>query len=272
MTHKKNKRNKQKPNFSGQHLLHNPKIIQEIIDQAKLSIHECAIDIGAGKGVLTTLLADKVQNVLAVENDKTFVTYLERKTANYPNVKIIEQDIQQFKWPNRPFVVVSNIPYSITTPIMKQLLDNLSNSFKRGVIVMEKGAAKRFTSNKIKDSYIITWRMNYDIHYIRGIDRSNFSPPPKVDSAIVEIQRKTQSIVPPPQIKQFRALAKYALWKPEASLDFALEGVFTKTQMKHLRKTLKIRIDTPISSLTEKQWGELYHSMKKYVPKNRWPK
>lgn len=268
----KNKRYRKKPNFSGQHLLHNPKIIREIITQAKLSPHECAIDIGAGKGALTTLLANKVRKVLAVEYDKRFVHYLKRKTNCSSNVHVIEQDIRNFKWPKYPFVVVSNIPYSITTPIMKQLLDTVSTNFQRGVIVMEKGAAKRFTSNKIKDFYVIAWRMNYDIQYVREINRSNFSPPPRVDSAVIEIRCKTRSIVPPPEIKQFRALAKYALWKPEASLDIALEGIFTKKQIKPLRQTLKVKVDDPISSLSEEQWGQLFNSMKQHVSKNRWPK
>lgn len=271
MTHK-NRRKNRKSNFSGKHLLHNPKIIQKIVNQANLKPYECAIDLGAGKGALTIPLAQKVQQVLAVEYDKKFIDYLEKKLFRYPNVRMIEEAIQNFRWPNRPFVIVSNIPYSITTPIMKQILDRPSEHFERAVILMEKGAAKRFTSDKIKDAYVIAWRMTMDIHYVRGVNRKNFSPPPKVDSAVIEVRRKTRSIVPPPQIKQFKGLAEYALFKPEAPLDFALEGVFTTTQLKHVRRKLKIKVDTPISNLSERQWGMLFESMVQHVPNYRWPR
>lgn len=269
---RKNKRNKRKANVSGQHLLHNPKIIQEIVEQAELMPYECAVDLGAGKGALTFLLAEKTQQVLAVENDQKFVQYLEEKSQFYPNIKVIDEDIRESKWPKRPFKVVSNIPYAITTPIMKQLLDKPSPHFERAVILMEEGAAKRFTSDKIKDPYVITWRMTMDIQYIRGVNRKNFSPPPKVDSAVIEVRLKTRSIVPPPQLKQFKGLAEYALFKPDAPLDFALEGIFTTTQLKHVRRKLKVKVDTPISDLNERQWGMLFESMIQHVPKYRWPK
>ncbi len=55
---------------------------------------------------------------------------------------------------------------------------------------MEKGAAKRFTAKMVKDRYIITWRMYFNMRLVRGISRDNFSPPPKVDSAMVYISRK----------------------------------------------------------------------------------
>lgn len=92
--------------------------------------------------------------------------------------------------PKEKFVVVSNIPYAITTPIMKMLLNKPANGFQKGVIIMEMGAAKRFTSQFVKDDYVLAWRMWFDICYIRKISRNNFSPPPKVDSAMITITRK----------------------------------------------------------------------------------
>ncbi|WP_313957682.1 rRNA adenine N-6-methyltransferase family protein, partial [Staphylococcus epidermidis] len=80
-----------------------------------------------------------------------FVEVLKKKTAQSQNTKIIHQDIMKVHLPKEKFVVVSNIPFSITTPIMKMLLSNPSTGLQRGVIVMEKGAAKRFASNFVKD-------------------------------------------------------------------------------------------------------------------------
>src|SRR5690625_608192 len=120
MNQQKNKRiktsQKLQPNFSGQYLMHNKRLIHEIVDQAKISPHDLVLDVGAGKGALTTVLSQKAKTVLAVEYDNKFVEVLKQKSYFNPNIRIIHQDILKIRLPKEPLVVVSNIPYSITTP------------------------------------------------------------------------------------------------------------------------------------------------------------
>lgn len=168
-------------------------------------------------------------------------------------------------------MVISNIPYAITTPIMKLLLNNPSSGFQRGVIVMEKGAAKRFTSNVVKDAYVILWRMWFDIRYLKDISRKNFSPSPKVDSAIITINRKAKPIVPFSDYSIFWGLAEYVLKAPQSSIDLALRGVFTPSQIKHIKRNLQIKNEIPVAALSEQHWGVIFETMVKHVPKFRWP-
>lgn len=277
MQTKRNKRMKKikhgkPPNFSGQHLMHNKRLVHEIIDQAKINTDDLVLDLGAGKGALTAVLNKKAKHVLAVEYDNKFVEILKQKLGDDPSTKIIHQDILKIHLPKQPFIVVSNIPYSITTPIMKMLLNKPSNSFQRGVIVMEKGAAKRFTSYFVKDSYVLAWRMWFDIRYVKGISRNNFSPPPKVDSAIITINRKSKPLVPINDYLTFWGLVDFALKNPQSPIDFALRGVFTPPQIKHLKRNLRINHETPVATLSEQQWRGIFETMIKHVPKFRWPK
>ncbi len=251
--------------------MNNKKLLNEIIDRANINSSDTVLELGAGKGALTTLLAESAGKLLSVEYDSKFVEILKRKTAQNFNTKIIHQDIMKIFLPKDSFVVVSNIPYSITTPIMKMLL-NPSSGFKKGVIVMEKGAAKRFTSKSVKDSYVLTWRMWFDIHYIKDISKNNFSPPPKVDSAMVEITRRIEPIVQKKYYLAFLGLAQYALKQPNAPLGFALQGIFTLPQLKHIRKSLGVTNETSIGSLTNPQWGLVFNTMIKYVQRPLWPK
>ncbi|MGP4041841.1 23S ribosomal RNA methyltransferase Erm [Gracilibacillus sp. D59] len=260
------------PNFLGQHLMHNKKLINDIVDLTKVNIDETVLELGAGKGALTTILNQRAGKVLAVEYDKKFVNILEIKTENCPNTTIIHQDILKIYLPKEKFIVVSNIPYSITTPIMKKLLNNPLSNFQRGVIVMEKGAAKRFTSRLVKNPYVIAWRMWFDIRYVKGISRKNFSPPPRVDSALITINRKVRPIVPIADYLIFWGMADYVLKNPQLSIDLALRGVFTPPQIKHLKRNLGIKNDFPVSSLSEQQWGIIFETMVKHVPRFRWPK
>ncbi|GIN63665.1 hypothetical protein J27TS8_36580 [Robertmurraya siralis] len=260
------------PNFSGQHLMHNKKLLDEIVNRANVSNNDIVLELGAGKGALTTILSQRARKVLAVEYDAKFVDILNRKTAQSSNTIIIHRDIMKIQLPKEKFVVVSNIPYAITTPIMKMLLDNPSSGFQSGVIVMEKGAARRFTSKFIKNSYVLVWKMWFDLRYIKEISRNNFSPPPRVDSAMVMITRKKEELMPKKEYRNFLRLAEYALRQPQAPFEIALSGVFTPPQMKYLRKNLKINNEKAIGTLDEKQWSIIFKTMVQYVPFHKWPK
>ncbi|WP_077706373.1 23S ribosomal RNA methyltransferase Erm [Virgibacillus dokdonensis] len=258
------------PNFSGQHLLHNKGLLKDIVNIAQISESDLVLELGAGKGAITNVLSNRARKVLAVEYDHKFIRKL--KQLEMKNTVIIQQDILKILLPREPFVVVSNIPYAITTPIMKMLLNKPSSGFQRGVIVLEKGTAKRFTSNFVKDPYIIAWRMWFDIRYIKEIPRKNFSPPPRVDSAIITINRKAKPIVPYRDYLIFWGLVDYVLKTPQSSIDLALKGVFTPSQMKHLKRRLGIKNKVSVATLSEQQWGITYEVMVKHVPKFRWPR
>lgn len=272
----KNKRRKIKrsnqPNYLGQHLLHNKKVLTEIVKLAEIRKDEIVLELGAGKGALTEVLAQKTNKLLAVEYDPQFVSILNEKTTNNPAVTIIQQDILKIPLPRKKFVVVANIPFAITTPIMKKLLNQPNNHFYRGVLLIEKGAAKRFRSTFVKDPYVIAWRMWFDIHYVRGVSRNNFSPPPKVDTAIIKIQRKTKSRVYVKDYFHFWGLVEYVLKDPRLPIDIALRGIFTVPQIKHLRRTLQVTVDLPVGQLSEQHWEIIFATMINHVPKYRWPK
>ncbi|MFA8439704.1 23S ribosomal RNA methyltransferase Erm [Pueribacillus sp. YX66] len=258
------------PNFSGQHLIHNKSLIKDIVNIAHISEGDLVLELGAGKGAITNVLSNRARKVLAVEYDQKFIKKLQQ--LEMKNTVIIQQDILKISLPREPFVVVSNIPYAITTPIMKMLLNKPSSGVQRGVIVMEKGAAKRFTSNFVKDPYIIAWRMWFDIRYVKGISRKNFSPPPRVDSAMITINRKAKPIVPYNDYLIFWGLVDYVLKNPQLSIDLALRGVFTPPQIKHLKRGLRIKNEVTVANLSEQQWGFIFETMEKHVPKIKWPK
>lgn len=260
------------PNFSGQHLMHNKKLLYEIVDRAKVGGEDTVLELGAGKGALTTVLNQQAKKVLAVEYDARFVEILKEKTANQPNTIVIHQDIMKIRLPKEKFIVVSNIPYSITTPIMKLLLNNPASGLQRGIIIMEKGAARRFTAKFMKNSYVLVWKMWFDIRFVKAISRDDFSPPPSVDSAMVMITRKREPVLPQKGYSVFLGLAEYALKQPEAPIEFAFRGIFTPPQMKLLRRKLNIENEKPVGTLNEEQWGIVYQTMVQYVPYHKWPR
>lgn len=91
--------------------MHNKKLLYEIVDRAEVGGEDTVLELGAGKGALTTVLNQQAKKVLAVEYDARFVEILKEKTANQPNTIVIHQDIMKIRLPKEKFIVVSNIPY-----------------------------------------------------------------------------------------------------------------------------------------------------------------
>lgn len=272
--HRKVRKCKAGPNFSGQHLMHNKQIIQEMLELAKVTSRDTVFELGAGKGALTFPLVQKAGKVIAVENDPKFAEVLRKKAdaLSLTNIRILERDILQTRLPKEPFHVVANIPYSITTPILEMLLQQPSEFFQGGVLVIEEGAAKRFTSVPILNPRILAWRMLFDLKLARVVSRDSFSPPPRVDSAILRIRRKDQPGIPFHQQRQFLAFASYALKYPQLSIQQALKEIFTAAQMKRMLKEIGTEREAPICTLNEEQWGTVFQTMLRYVQPFRWPR
>lgn len=256
----------------GQHFMHNRRTIQEIIQLADLRRKDHVVEIGAGTGALTIPLAEKAGDVLTVEKDPLLAEKLSRKIQGQSNIRLIQTDFLQMNLPRKPFCVVANIPYSITTPILHKLLDRPAMPLQRAVLVIEKGAAIRFTGTPIRDPRTLTWRMWFDIKRERNIPPDHFSPPPRVDSSILLIRKKKHPGIAPSHRTRFLALARTGLRHPHAPLSQAFTGVFTPPQITRLSRNLGIDRDTPVQSLNERHWEFLFQTMLHYVPPFRWPK
>lgn len=260
------------PNFSGQHLLTDKRLIDRMIDLYRPGGPELVLDIGAGKGALTLPMAERGWTVLAVEYDAALASKLRERTAGYPNVRILERDVRTLPLPRRAFGVIANIPFSITTPVLGMLLDRPSNSFMRGLLIVELGAAYRFTADPVVDPRVLGWRMHFDLRIAQRVPRDRFSPPPRVDAALLRIERRPRPLIPAAGHTRFAALAAYALREPGMSAADALDGVFTAPQLKHLVRTLRINRNDPIGRLSERQWAVVYETMRRHVPPSKWPR
>ena len=269
---KKPRYRREKINFSAQHLLINKSLIYEMVRLARIGRNDTVIDIGAGTGAITFPLAERAGTVIAIENDPASVRKLRSKMKEKTNIRVKQTDILRYELPVSPFCVVANIPYSITTPIFDKLLGASSPFMQRAVFLIERGAAKRFTADPITDPRILTWRLGFEIRFVRTVPPDNFSPPPGVDSAVVTVCKKHNPEVPIRLRRKFMALASHALRDPWLPFAEAIGEVFTSPQVARLAKELRIERNRPVCTLNERQWGMLFLSMIKHVEPHRWPK
>lgn len=259
------------PNFSGQHLLHHRKTVEELIRLPRLSTSDTVLDIGAGKGALTLPLAAAAGRVIAVEQDAEFARVLREKTAGCPHVMVYQGDFRGMKLPAQPFCVVANLPFAITTEALEKLLGGGNGYFQRGAFIVEKGAAIRFTASSCADPRLIAWRMNYRMEKRGTVSRTSFSPPPRVDGAILYMERREHPLLPAGQYRRFCAFAGFLLRQGRCSLHEPLGLIFTAAQMKLILKEAAAERSQSAAALTTRQWSVFFQAMLRHVPSYRWP-
>lgn len=270
--HRTVRKHKAGPNFTGQHLLHHPHTIKRFIETIRLQPTDTVLEIGAGKGNLTFPIAEKAGKVVAVEVDADFVKLLRVKAEGHPRIQILHGDFRQMRLPAEPFCVVANIPFSITTAILEKLLGVEGKAFQRGVLILEKGAARRFTQSATLEPRLLMWRMHFLFELRTVIPRTHFAPPPRVDAAIVRIVRRDRPLIPVKEGRRFAAFAAYLLREPRLMAAHALRDIFTPAQLKATLKHAEVDREQAVASISLEQWAALFLSMLQHVAPYRWPK
>ncbi len=173
----------------GQHFLTNPKIHEHIVEAAEIKPGEMVVEIGPGSGLLTDHLLAAGARVIAVEKDTEFVKNLREKYKN-KNIEIIEADVLNFKLLNfklSNYKLVGNLPYYLTSHLLRIILQEWPQP-KCIVFMVQKEVAKRMTAKPPRMNMLAVLVQSYaEPKIIKIVKAGNFSPPPKVDSAIVKL-------------------------------------------------------------------------------------
>ncbi|RFU66926.1 16S rRNA (adenine(1518)-N(6)/adenine(1519)-N(6))-dimethyltransferase RsmA [Peribacillus saganii] len=190
----------------GQNFLIDTNILGRIVDHAELTEESGAIEIGPGIGALTEQLAKRSKKVVAFEIDQRLLPILNETLSPYDNVKIIHQDIlkadvrgvikEQFS-EIKDLMVVANLPYYVTTPIIMKLLEE--HLPIRGIVVMlQKEVADRIAAvpgTKEYGSLSIAIQYYTKAETVMVVPKTVFVPQPNVDSAVIRLTKRDKPIV-----------------------------------------------------------------------------
>lgn len=257
--------------FTGQHFTIDEVLISDSIKYASINPNDVILDIGAGKGYLTVHLIKYTNTVIAIEKDYKLVKILRRKFSKNQNVEIFKCDFRDFKLPETPFKAVSNIPYGITSEILKILMFDSVKYFEGGSLVMQLEAAKKLLSPQIHNPLVIFYHSTYNIQLQYEISPSSFMPPPTVQSALLKIEKRSDSFAFE-QNEKYLAFISYLLRRPDLTMLGALKSIFRKSQIKVLSKKFGIKLSASIGYMTPGQWKSCYLEMLEIVPVRHHPK
>ena len=185
----------------GQNFLIDSNILNRIVDGACVDKTVGVIEIGPGIGSLTEALAKKAKKVISFEIDGRLLPILAETLADYNNVEINNNDILKVDVDNiiaekmsdcDKIMVVANLPYYITTPILTHLIEN-TEKIDGYVVMMQREVANRLNAKVgTKDYNSLTILLNYytDVEYLFTVPKKVFVPAPNVESAVVKIMTK----------------------------------------------------------------------------------
>jgi len=186
--------------------------IRTIVDTLDISSEETVLEIGSGHGELTTaILNARPAKLICVEKDPVLAAELEKEHRSNPDVKVIRGDVLRVVGPlarelTPPYKIVGNIPYYLTGHLLR-LTGELETKPELSVLMLQKEVAERLAAkpprmNRLAAS-VQFWALP---RVVRIVPRSEFSPPPKVDSAIVEFVTKQSTRITPLRLGYFRAV------------------------------------------------------------------
>jgi 16S rRNA (adenine1518-N6/adenine1519-N6)-dimethyltransferase len=206
----------------GQNFMFDQNMVQYIVDLAEIKKPDHVLEIGPGLGALTEVLAKKTSNLTVIEHDQTFIPLLQEK---FPDATVIHGDalekISDFGFQMSDYSVISNLPYSVASPLMIRLCE-LDLRPKRMVFTVQLEVAERLvaqTSTKDYGLLTLLTQAFYDIRLERKIPPTVFWPMPEVDSAVVVMDRKsTQPFQIPGEDIVFREISKKAFQKRRKTL------------------------------------------------------
>lgn len=179
----------------GQNFLNSKKIVSRIVDFANISETDMVIEIGPGRGILTSELLNKSGKVLSIEKDDRLILELNSKFSNEVSngkLVIINDDALNFNLDEKiksKYKVVANIPYYITGQIIRKLFET-KNQPESITLLVQKEVAERLVATDKKESLLsLSVKIYGEPKYCFTINKSFFTPSPKVDSALIHIDK-----------------------------------------------------------------------------------
>lgn len=252
----------------GQNLLRDKNIQNKIIGSLELKPSDFILEIGAGSGEFTGLLAKKAKKVYAVEIDRELYGLLEEKIKDYANISLIKKDIlklnlqRYFAGLNQKLKVFGNIPYYISTPIIGHLL-----KFKRNIeiifITVQKELANRITASPgSKDYGSLSCFVQYYTNpkKVFEIKRASFFPTPKVDSCLLRLEPREKMTLGAAKERFFFKAVRAAFNQRRKTLRNSLKGLLPPEKIERFFLKYSIDENTRPESLASQDFINLINS------------
>ncbi len=271
----------------GQNFLKDFQVVKKIIEAADLNSSDIVLEIGPGTGVLTEELAKKAGRVIAVEIDENLANLLRDKFKNSSNIDIVNENIldlqiqsSNFKFqtkskaqnpknihnscytiPDTKYKIVANLPYYITSPIIRMFLES-ENPPSEMILMVQKEVAERIVANPGKMSILAVSVQYYaKPELLFTVSRKYFYPIPEVDSAVIRIVTSEPKYVTGDEGKKFFRVVRAGFCAKRKTLANNLSNSFhlEKKEVEKILEGAGFSRNVRAQELCVEDWKKLYN-------------
>jgi len=239
----------------GQHFLVDRSVLDTMVETAQISKEDTILEIGAGTGVLTRELLPRAKKTIAIEIDKDILPLLKETTHFFRDrMDLRHEHILNIVPPKTPYKVVANIPYQLTSPILRKFLVETEDRPETLTLLVQKEMAEKICHTAKKSLLSLFVETFGEAKIVRNVPASAFHPPPKVQSAVLHI-----SVFPKPRfqgnIQSLFSVAKMGFSQKRKKLK--------NTLPKDLLERSGVDIDKRAEALSWEEWEQLAGALKK---------
>jgi 16S rRNA (adenine1518-N6/adenine1519-N6)-dimethyltransferase len=198
----------------GQHFLTDPRLLGRIADAVQATRDDVVIEIGPGRGALTAQLLERAGTVIAIEVDRDLAPLLAERWKNEPRFRLVEGDVLQQDLgalAGGPYLLAGNVPYNITTPILFHAMQRPRPA--RAIYLVQREVADRIVAPAGSEAYgalSVNVQALARAELLFGVAARAFSPPPKVESAVVRLIPRDDPVVSAEEEEPYRLLVQGA--------------------------------------------------------------
>lgn len=223
----------------GQNFLHDQNVINRILSRFNPQNGEYIVEIGPGLGALTWPLLEQVDCLHAIELDRDLVAQFEADPRTRDRLYLHQHDALKFDFsslvnPPGKLRVIGNLPYNISTPLLFHLLE-FAPCISDMMFMLQKEVVQRITARPGGKNYgrlSVMLQSKCTVEKILDVQPSAFTPPPKVDSAVVQLIPHTAPVIDIPDHEKFARIVKAAFAQRRKTLRNNLKGMMTEAEIK----------------------------------------
>jgi 23S rRNA (adenine-N6)-dimethyltransferase len=240
-----------------QYFLRNPMVVKELIGHSTVTKHDIVYDIGAGSGIISSVLAERAKKVVAIEFEPRIAETLRTNMAQYPNVKVVEGDFMTLPLPSGAYKIFANIPFHLSSPIVRKITEATNPPTATYLIVQ-----KQFGNKLLPDSDTFTGQLGILIGPLfatrirKRLQRTDYWPHPNVDTVMVELLKRDQPLI------QLTDMPAYRQFVTDC---FSTPKVFARAP----RSSIGLPPDIKPSQMRLKQWIKLFELHQQQPPQFR---
>ena len=235
-----------------QYFLRSPRLIKELIGHSTITKHDSVLDIGAGSGVISSVLAERCAKVLAIEYEPRMANKLRTNLSRHSNVTVFEGDFLTMDLPQGPYKVFANIPFHLSSPILRKLTQAATPPDAIYLVVQ-----KQFANKLLPDSDRFTGQLGmmvgprFAVRIRKRLQRTDFWPHPNVDTVLVELLRRDTPLIASAAMPAYRHFIEDCFSDPK---------IFAKMP----QHKVNLPADIKPSQMKLTQWVDLFNVQQKY--------